>query len=108
MIVWYSLLGLVVLWVLYLASMNLMRAKAAGTISKTATVLGYPVVGAGLALDFVFNLTIFSILFVDPPQEKTITVRLRRLAGDDGWRGRFARWFARELLDPFDPSGKHV
>lgn len=91
-----------------LASMALIRAKSEGALSTSAKVLGYPVVGVGLALDFALNMTVFAVLFVDPPREKLVTARLRRLSANKGWRGKMARWFAAELLDPFDPSGRHV
>jgi len=104
----YGLGASYALWVLYLASMALIRAKSEGALSTSAKVLGYPVVGIGLALDFALNMTVLTALFVDPPREKLVTARLRRLAKRTDWRGKMARWLAVELLDPFDPSGRHV
>lgn len=41
------------LWVFYLAGMSLKRAKDAGLLTRTAKSFGYPVLFAGLALDFL-------------------------------------------------------
>ena len=97
------------LWVFYLAVMALRRAKLSGTLSKTALWLGTPLLFIGLLLDFIANMTVFTVLMLDLPKETLVTYRLKRYAyGEDGWRKRFAQWFAHTLLDDFDPSGKHI
>ena len=107
-IILYALAALYGLWLFYLASMSLIRARDAGSIQRPALILGYPVVAVALALDFILNMTLFTLIFVDPPREKLITARLRRYINGSGWRSRLARWFAHNLLDVFDPSGRHV
>lgn len=110
-IAWYTLTtfgSLYALWVFYLAVMNLARAKDAGTLSKTATILGYPVLLTGLTIDLVCNV-LLTIPFFDLPRETTVTYRLKRYAaGPEGWRKRFTLWFAAHMLDVFDPQGKHI
>lgn len=107
------LLALYALWWLYLGVMNLKRAKDAGTISRVALWLGYPGLGIGIALDWLVNVML-SVPFLDLPATPTelVTGRLKRYAYGDGygftWRQRAAYWFAEHLLDPFDPSGKHI
>lgn len=97
------------LWVFYLAVMNLKRAKDAGTLSRPALWLGTPILFIGWVLDFVSNVLPFSLLFLDIPRETLVTARLKRYAyGPNGWRKRFALWFADHILDDFDPSGKHI
>lgn len=96
-------------WLFYLAVMNLKRAKDAGTLSKVALVMGYPILLVGLVLDALLNVTVMTVLFLEPPREWLVTARLKRHAEVFGpWRGDLARWFAKHLLDVFDPSGKHI
>lgn len=97
------------LWVFYLAVMNLKRAADADRLSPMARRFGTPVLFAGYVLDFLVNLIPFTVLMLDLPRETTVTARLKRYAnGSDSWRRRFALWFADDLLNDFDPSGKHV
>jgi hypothetical protein len=99
--------ALYALWVLFLASMALIRARQAGTITATASVLGVPVILLTAAVDVAVNWTIGTLLFLDRPQELTLSQRLKRLCKEGGWRGRLACFVCRTLLDQFDPSGKH-
>jgi hypothetical protein len=101
-------------WFFFLAVMNLARAKRAGTLSKPALVMGMPILWVGLCVDCLCNLTAACLVFLDLPREWLVTQRLKRYAYDAagdaaaGWRADLARWFAKNLLDDFDPSGKHV
>lgn len=74
-----ALLELYATFVLYLAIMNLRRAKRLGTLSRTAYILGYPLLWIGLVFDFVGNL-ILTFPMLDLPREFTITARLERYA----------------------------
>lgn len=69
-----------------------------------------PVTLLALLLDAVLNYSYFAVLMWDWPRpgEHTFSTRLRRLQLDAGWRGRLARFIAHRLLDPLDPSGKHI
>jgi len=96
-----------VLWVLYLAVMNLKRVRDLGQLSRMALILGYPVLFLGLVVDLFCNLLI-SVPLLEMPKEMTVTARLKRHNKDtSGWRKTVALWFE-PLLDPFDPSGDHV
>lgn len=96
------------LWIFYLAVMSLKRAQDAGRLSISAKVFGYPVLFAGLVLDFFVNVTLCTALFLELPREMTVTARLKRHnRKSDGWRQRLAAWFE-PLLDPYDPSGDHI
>lgn len=104
----YAALGLWLLWVFYLAVMNLKRARDAGTLSKTAYIMGLPVLAIGLLLDLVVNLLVMSIVLWEIPREATVTARLKRHhATSTGWRLAVVRWFE-PLLDPYDPGGDHI
>jgi len=87
----WSVLGLLVLWVLYLAVMNLKGARDRGTLTPTAYAIGTPILAIGLVADFAINLVPFSIIFFEPPRETTVTARLKRHVDDDGRRGDIAR-----------------
>lgn len=109
MIVFYVFGLLYLTWLLYVAIMAIKRAKDAGTAPVVALILGYPALFAGLMFDFVCTIFIGTVVFIDLPRELTLTARLKRYnAEGSGFRYRITRWLADNLLDPFDPSGKHV
>jgi hypothetical protein len=96
------------LWVFFLSVMSLKRAKDAGLLTTTAKVFGYPVLIVGYVLDCFVNFTVMTILLLEIPQETTVTSRLSRHLNEcDCWRKSIALWAA-PLLDPYDPSGKHL
>lgn len=108
MIIVYGILAFWVLWVCYISVMAIKRVKDEGKLSKLALWMGFPVLLIGYLLDLILNVTLFSILFLEPPKEKTISERLKRHNRDgEGWRKKLASWFE-PLLDPFDPSGDHI
>jgi hypothetical protein len=100
-------LAFYILWFFYLAIMNLKRAKESGKLNKTATYLGAPLLVIGYILDFLVNIFL-TIPFLELPHEFTVTARLKRhVCHSIGWRKSLACFFI-PLLDPFDPSGKHI
>lgn len=104
----YGLAALYVLWPFYLAVMNLKRARDEGRLTKVAYVLGAPILYAGWALDIAVNCAVMTVILLELPRELTVTARLKRHANHYAWRGSIARWFALHLLDPYDPSGRHI
>lgn len=102
-----SILSLYVLWLFYLALTNLERAKREGTLSKTAYGLGLPLLAIGVLVDVFCNIFVMTLLFLELPQEWTVTQRLTRHTDDAGWRGKASRFICQNLLDTFDPSGCH-
>jgi hypothetical protein len=104
-----SLALLYTLWGFYLAVMNLVRVKDQGKLTKVALYLGYPLFIIGGSLDILINWIILTIALLEIPRELTVTSRLSRYNKiGSGWRYRVAVWFAVNLLDPYDPSGKHI
>jgi hypothetical protein len=96
------------LWPLYLAVMHLDTARRQGRLTPAAKAIGYPLLYFGLLLDGVVNVVHGTIVFAELPREWTTSRRLARWAAvDDDWRGDLARWICAELLDPFDPDGRH-
>ena len=103
-----SLTAIYALWVLFLAVMSLKRAYDDKTLSKPALIVGYPLLVVGLLIDFFVNVTVATLVLLEPPREFTVSDRLSRLAkGCKGWRKDGACWFCQHFLDVFDPSGKH-
>lgn len=108
MIIIYAIGSIYALWLFYLAVMNLSRAKEAGKLTKTALVLVMPIFLTGYALDIFVNLFVITFLFLEFPKEWTITGRVKRhLYGSAGWREIVAAWLCFNLLNAFDPDGKH-
>lgn len=97
-----------VLWLFYLAVMNLQRARDNGTLTGAAYALGLPILYVGLVLDCLVNVVVLTILFLEIPEEALVTARLsRHIEGSAGYRQKLASWFCTNLLDAFDPSGCH-
>lgn len=99
------------LWVLYLAVMRLQQVRDAGRFPAEAAPIAKCILGCGLFVDFAYNMTWATVLFLDVPCEMLVTRRLERYRyGHDiaAWRRRLTEWFSRVMLDPFDPSGLHV
>jgi hypothetical protein len=108
MIVLYAAASLYVLWVLYLAVMSLARARDAGTLSNAAKILGYPLLAVGVAFNVAVNWILLTVVFLEFPRESMFTNRVtRHCLHGEGWRKRLACWICHDLLDAFDPSGKH-
>jgi len=108
-VLYSSLLFIYGLWLFYLAIMNLQRAYKNNTLTKPVLFLGYPIVIVGFVLDVLINLFVFSVLFLELPKELTVSSRLHRhnTNTEDSWRKTFAAYFE-PILNPFDPTGKHI
>jgi len=96
------------LWVLYLAVMNLKRVKDIGLLTGKALIIGTPILIFGLVFDALVNWLVMTVILLEFPKETTVTARLKRHnKTSTGWRKGVAVWFE-PLLDPFDPSGDHI
>lgn len=101
-------LSLPVLWVLFLAVMNLKRAKEAGMLSTAAAIIGYPVVWLAYLIDAYCNTFFFTVVMWELPQwqngEILVTDRLKRTRKTgSGWRKAIADSFV-PLLNPYDEN----
>jgi hypothetical protein len=94
-------------WVLYLAVMALYRAHLNKTLTKLGYALGLPLVAFGLVIDFIMNVTVFAVLFLELPREWLVTDRLQRHMRRSGWRFKLAKFICEGLLNFADPSGNH-
>lgn len=96
-------------WVAYLAIMNLMRVRDTVGLSVQAERAGKILLVFGLFLDFLCNALPCTIIFRDIPRDWLVTTRLQRYEdGPDGWRKERAKWWAKNMLDDFDPKGWHI
>jgi len=108
MMILYGFLSIYILWLFFLAVMNLQGARDSGKLTGAAYCIGLPLLYLGLVIDFLVNVFPVTVLFLELPREGTVTSRLSRHIHDsDGWRKTLATWFCKNLLDPFDPSGCH-
>lgn len=108
----YTVLAMLMLvpatWLLFLAIMSLARARDAGTLSKPVLLLAEVVLAIGYLCDFLLNMTVGTILFMEVPREYLLSPRVARLQrAGSGYRQAVAAWICHNLLDPFDPSGCH-
>lgn len=106
-IVGVVLLSFYVLWVLYLAVMNLKRVKNLGLLKPVAVVLAVPILVLGFLLDVILNFVVMTVILLEIPRELTVSERLKRHNEKGGWRKKVAQLFE-PILDPFDPSGNHI
>ena len=107
----FTLLSESILWVFYLAVMKLSPFYKAGKLTGSVLVYAKIVLYVGYLMDFYCNVVTFTIRTFDLPRELTVTARLKRYrrAGREASPRLFD--FAesyRPMLDPFDPSGKHL
>lgn len=110
---WWSqwlLVSIVVFWWLYVFTMGLYRAFLLGRLKGLPLVLCAPVVFVAFVIDFLMQMTVFTLAFAELPRDWLVTHRLRRYMRDlpaSHWRRRFADYLCHHLLDPFDPTGAH-
>jgi hypothetical protein len=95
-------------WGMYVLVMGIYRAHLHHRLRGLVLVLSLPFVAIGYLMDIFANLTIASIVFLEPPREWLVTDRLQRhMLHGTGWRFWLARYVCDHLLDVFDPSGDH-
>jgi hypothetical protein len=98
------------LWVLYIAMMNIKRVAATEPMPVRVKLLVYPTMAVFEVVEFIANVVILTVLFVDWPKEIRVSDRLRRYWRNPyryGWRLYVVR-FLKPMLDPFDPAGTHI
>lgn len=103
-----SVLAVYMLWIYYLAVMNLKSVQNRGELVGVAKYLGYTVFYCGLTLDILVNIFVMTTVFLEIPKETVVTSRFKRhIYLSTGRRESIAAWFCSRLLNPFDPSGSH-
>ena len=108
MIALYILADLYLFFILYVASMGMIRAHKDGKLNWLLWGLCLPFVTISWIVDVVHNLTLFTLIFRELPKELTVTSRLKRHAKAHTFNGKLARWIAETILNPFDYDGDHL
>jgi hypothetical protein len=94
----------------YVITVQLLALHARGKLPWPGYVFGLPWVVIGVALDVVFQYTVFAALYREwpPKKEYFVTKRLRRWKATDPTSQRGV-WSAKlcKFLNLFDPSGEH-
>lgn len=106
--IYIVLADLYLFFIMYVASMGMVRAHAEGKLNGVLWVLCLPFVAISVVIDFINNMTVFTLLFAELPKELLVTARLKRHLNEQTFRGKIARWFGNVLLNPFDHTGNHL
>jgi hypothetical protein len=108
MLIIYTVLSFYIMWVFYLAVMNLKRVRDEKKLTPLVTAVASPLIASAIALDVLLNVIVLTVVFMEIPKEYTISQRLRRYnSTEKGYRLKVAK-FMEQFLDPFDPSGEHI
>lgn len=96
------MIAILLLWPLYLIGIQYER--------KGVFYLLFPITLIAAIIDIVLNYTELALLTWDWPKsgEYTFSTRLERLIHSDGWRGTFANFVKKYMLDWADPDGVHI
>ena len=104
----FVIVALWIFYVFYVFTMGVYRVQLAGKLTGLSKVLLMPFVVVAVLMDVMCQMTVATIVFAELPKEWLVTARLQRyIAGSDGWRKTAAMYVCNNLLDPFDPNGKH-
>lgn len=104
----YIIAELYLFFILYVASMGMVRVHKEGKLNPVLWALCLPFVVFSLIVDVLNNLTIFTVIFAELPRELTVTERLKRHVKQHTFRGKLARFIGDNLLNSFDPTGNHL
>lgn len=91
------------LWLLFLAVMALQWKWR--MLSLPVRVLAAPAVLFAVLFDFLFNVTLGTLLFLDLPRQWTFSQRVGSYKQRIDWRAPLAEWICANLLDPFEAGG---
>lgn len=94
-----------ILWLLFLAVMALNWRWHA--LPKSVRAIALPAALTAVLLDFLFNITIGTLLFLDLPRQWTFSQRVGQYKRRIDWRAPLAEWICSNLLDPFEVDGAH-
>lgn len=108
-----TLFWLVYCWAFYAAFLvycTVRRAKKSGKIAAAPWIVQavlYSYLFLGVVMDFIFNITLGAVLFLELPWGHgwLFTARCKEHRQESGtWRKELADWFCEGWLNPFDDS----
>jgi len=103
--------ALFVLWVFFV---NIMWLKHVGQKRYTTGwkkvvfyMIGYPFAFAGFIWDIIFNITYGTLMFLQLPELRRLTLSARMsniivTEDKDSWRWKLAWWICHKLVEPWD------
>lgn len=97
-------------WLLFVLVMGFYRAHLDNRLTSTTKALAAPAIFIGYSFDLLSNWTIAWLVFAERPKRplELVTDRLSRYINGPSCSNKTrAQWLCDELLDPFDPTGKH-
>lgn len=105
----YILLAdLYLFFIMYVASMGMIRAHKEQRLNALLWVLCLPFIVLSLIVDVLNNVFVFTFIFAELPKELTVTERLKRHVKQHTFRGKLARFIGDSMLNVFDPTGNHL
>lgn len=109
----FAYLHMSVLWLFYLAAMNLENVHKRAGLTKQSRFLSMPLYMIGVAVNFFFTVIWGTIIFFDLPRENAFSNRLGRYCSNPEYEGtkrrKMAMWFAHKLINPHDfYGGNHI
>jgi hypothetical protein len=111
MMIVYILIGLIVdiylFFIIYVASMNMIRAHKENKLNGYLWALCLPFVGFAWLYDLLHNMIHASLIFIELPKQLLVTDRIKQHINDSDYRGELSRFLCEKILSPFDYSGNH-
>jgi hypothetical protein len=103
------------LWVCYVTVMSCRDKLEAGKFRTLDKLFGYPTLFVGFLIDFLVNVTVATFIYLEIPQETTLSERSLRHARAvvtrpdwlDRWRKCFALWLLGDI-EWYDKKGGHT
>lgn len=109
----YALYLVAFLWLFYgeyIRVMGIYRAHLQKLLKPYHYILLFPYLLLGITMDILANFTIATVVFEEMPTQLLVTTRLKQIIHNPNitdYRKELANDICHNLLDPFDPSGKH-
>ena len=110
----WGLLGSALLWPIYIAIYRIKEVNKRKPLPWVARVIALPLFYFGLLLDWLLNVTFYSVVCLDFTSWNTLSKRLKGYNQTQSWHTELGRWrlivcdFAEPMLNPFDPDGTHI
>lgn len=106
------LIATFILWFMFVNVMfvknTLLEKYQDGWQRKLIYIIGGPFFVVGYLYDVIFNITYGTLMFLQLPKADALTLstRMKNLIKNepDSWRGKFAIFICKYLVEPWDPN----
>lgn len=96
--------ALMLFWIIFVGVMAVKNSW--DRLPLPAKILGSVWGVIGMAMDIALNWSLFILIFMDWPRERTVTAHCSRLKREgNAYQRAVANWTCRNLLDPFENGG---